>query len=422
VNIKNEIRNVIFVATAEDVVYAFDADDTSADTTTAVTGHDNNGNAVSLPESTKWLWRTSLGIPHVGDICGETVPPIVGVSSTPVIDVSGGVMYVVARDQHGESGMGHDYLHALSIETGQDLRNRQVTATDPVNGFVFNDACQRQRPGLLLQNGVVYLGYRTYTCDAGCPNNEPYRGWILGFRAPDFASAGVFTNSQSFDEWGMGVWASGNGLAGSDDGSIFYQTGNDVAPRLAALGDSFVKLHGDGTSLSMVSHYQPPAAINYKAGDTDLGAGGPMLLPNGKLVGGGKDGMFFVLSQSDLSIGPKNFQAFFNAFHLPTPGTANLDPSDSLIPNPYYNSPTTYSAKCPPASVFGVANEGQPCYIDVSEYKDGESFGPNIHSGPVFWRDSATHGYIYKMSEKDYLKSFDYDMTTSTRFPRRSPR
>ena len=414
VNIKNEIRNVIFATTAADIVYAFDADDVSADTTTSVNGYDNNGNLVPLPESTKWLWRASLGTPHVGDICGETVPPIVGITSAPVIDVSAGVMYVVARDQHDEHGMGHDYLHALDIETGHDLRNRQVKATDPVHGFVFNDACQRQRPALLLQNGVVYLGYGTYTCDAACSSTEPYRGWILGFRATDFAPAGAFTNSQSYGEGGMGVWASGNGLAGSDDGSIFYQTGNDIDSSLAVLGNSFVKLHGDGKTLSMTSHYQPPAADDYRAGDTDLGAGGPMLLPNGKLIGGGKDGMFFTLSQSDLSSKPASFQAFFNTFHLPTPGTAGLDPSDSLIPNPYYNSPTTYSAKCPPASVFGVADEGQPCYIDVADYKNGESFGPNIHLGPVFWRDSDKHGFVYKMAEKDYLKAFDYDIGAGT--------
>jgi hypothetical protein len=411
-NVRGEVRNVVFVATSENIVYAFDADDASADTTTNATGHDNAGNPVSLPESTRWLWRTSLGAPHVGNICGETVPPVVGITSTPVIDLSAGTLYVVARSQHGEAGMGHDDLHALNIETGQDTRSRRVAGTDPLHGLVFNDACQRQRPGLLLQNGIIYLGYATYSCDAGCPN-EPFRGWVLGFRAGDFASSGVFTNSQSADEGGMGVWASGNGLAGTDDGSVFYQTGNDQAPRLALLGDSFVKLHGDVSTLSMTSHYQPPAAANYKAGDTDLGSGGPMLLPGGKLIGGGKDGMFYVLSQQDLSSAPTHFQAFFNTFHLPTPGTPNLDPSNAQIPKPYYNSPTTYAAKCPHANPVGsVANEGQPCYIDVGQYKNGESYGPNIHGGPVFWQNSPTHGYIYKMPEKDYLKAFHYNVTT----------
>jgi len=341
-----------------------------------------------MQESTKWLWRTQLGSPHVGDICGETVLPIVGITSAPVIDVSAGVMYVVASDQGSDSGgMGHDYLHALDIETGNDLRKAQVKATDPLHGFVFNDACQRQRPGLLLQHGVVYLGYGTYTCDQPCPQNQPYRGWILGFNTADFTPAGVFTNSQSASEGGMGVWASGNGLVGSDDGSIFYQTGNDIDQSLAKLGDSFVKLQANGASLAIVSQYQPPAANSYRQGDTDLGAGGPMLLPNGKLVGGGKDGTYFVLSQTDLSNKPASFQAYFNTFHLPTPGTPGLDPSNAVIPNPYPNAPTTYATPCAslgPQGPTGVAYEDQPCYIDVGEYKNGEAFGPNLHMGPAF--------------------------------------
>ena len=407
VKIKGQTKNVIFVATAEDVVYAFDADDYSADTTVMVpaTGPGNPPPAtpVNVAESTKWLWRASLGSGQVGNICDETDPQIVGITSTPVIDVSGATMYVVARDQTGSTGAGYDYLHALDITTGLDTHPKQQIGgptspvKDPINGFVFNHDCQRQRPGLLLQKGTVYLGYATYTCDAACPS-DPYRGWIIGYRATDFAPAGVFTNSQSYPG-GMGVWASGNGLAGTDDGSIFYQTGNDKGASLAPLGDSFVKLVGDGTSLSLVSQYQPPDALNYKNGDTDLGSGGPMLLPNGMLIGGGKDGQFFVLSQSNLATSPVSFQAFFNTFHF-GPG---------VYP---YNSPGSYTTACPPASSYGVADVGLSCYIDPVDYQNGESFGPNIHTGPVFWQHSSTHALIYKMPEKDYLKAFDYDVAS----------
>src|SRR5712692_2283351 len=83
-------KNLVYVATSQDIVYAFDADDTSPD-------------AVSGGESTKAVWRRSIGTPHVGDICGETDPPIVGITGTPVIDVSAGRMYVVARDQIGRA-------------------------------------------------------------------------------------------------------------------------------------------------------------------------------------------------------------------------------------------------------------------------------------------------------------------------------
>jgi hypothetical protein len=408
VKINSKIKNVIYVATSEDVVYAFDADDTSPDTTVAATATGTGAgppfSTVNVPESTKWLWRTSLGSPHVGDICDETDPNIVGITSTPVIDVGAATMYVVARVQGRSSGLGHDYLHALDITTGKVLRKAQVSATVTVGSgsdaakIAFNDGCQRQRPGLLLQNGAVYLGYGTYNCDSNCADGDLYRGWVIGFNASDFSAAGAFTNSMSKSEGGMGVWASGNGLAGID-GAIFYQTGNDI-PALAPLGDSFVKLQIGANSLTLASSYQPPLALDYSQGDTDLGSGGPMLLPNGKLIGGGKDGRFFVLSQGNLSATPMNFQAFFNSFHWG--------------PGPYTPVPATpvWPTACNPLSgpVGQVANQGQPCFIDPSEYAKGEAYGANIHGGPVYWQNTPSHGFVYKMPEKDYLKAFEYDI------------
>jgi hypothetical protein len=388
-------KNLVFIATSEDVVYAFDADDTSAD-------------VVSGGESTKAVWRTVIGTPHVGDICAETDPPVVGITSTPVIDVVAGRMYVVARDQRGDGGMGVDVLHALDIATGADLRHVIVTANATIGKMTvaFQPACQRQRPGLLLQNGNVYLGYGTYSCDAGCPDS-PYRGWVIGFRASDFAPAGAFTNSLAPAEGGMGVWASGNGLAGSDDGTaIFYETGNDIGGSgLLANGDAFIKLTSAPTALSFAARFQPANANDLRVGDTDLGSGGPMLLPGGKLVGGGKDGAFYVLPQSNLTTGATSFQAFYNSFHYG--------------PAPYpYNSPPVYATECPLDDPVGhVANQDQHCWINPSLYPAGESYGPNIHGGPVYWGTDATHGLVYKMAEKDYLKAFAYDVSSGTLNP-----
>jgi hypothetical protein len=389
-------KNLVFVATSQDIVYAFDADDASPDT-------------VSAGESTKYVWRRQIGTPHTGDICGETDPPVVGVTSTPVIDVSAGRMYVVARDQHGMSGLGVDVLHALDIATGADVKSVVVggSASAGRTTLRFNATCQRQRPGLLLQNGNVYLGYGTYTCDASCPNNEPYRGWIIGYRASDLTPAGAFTNSLAPGEGGMGVWASGNGLAGSDDGSaIFYQTGNDIGgSSVLHNGDAFIKLTSTSTSLSFAARYQPANAGDLRAGDTDLGSGGPMLLPGGRLVGGGKDGAFYVLPQSNLTSGSTGFQAFYNTFHAG--------------PTPYpFNAPAVYPTQCPlDVAVGHVANKDQHCWIDTALYPKGESYGPNIHGGPVYWATDATHGLVYKMPEKDYLKAFAYDAAAGTLDP-----
>lgn len=208
----------------------------------------------------------------------------------------------------------------------------------------------------------------------------------------------------------MGVWASGNGLAGSDDGSaIFYQTGNDLVGSGVLLnGDAFVKLTSTPGGLAFAARYQAAAAADLSAGDTDLGSGGPMLLPGGKLVGGGKDGAFYVLPQSDLTTGTTHFQAFFNTFHW------GKGPGWTWSPYPY-NAPPVYANECPlDVAVGHVANKDSTCWIRPTLYPKGESYGANIHGGPVYWPTNATHGFVYKMAEKDYLKAFRYDVAAGT--------
>ena len=73
-------HNVVFVATQNDTVYAFDADGLS----------------------TSALWSTSLGTPHKvsGSSTGTPMYPSVGVTSTPVIDPSTNTMYVFATTSY----------------------------------------------------------------------------------------------------------------------------------------------------------------------------------------------------------------------------------------------------------------------------------------------------------------------------------
>jgi len=151
VKVKGLLRNVIYVATAENVVYAFDADDYSADTTVMVSatgpGSPPPAAPVAVAESSKWLWRRSLGQGFVGGICDETDPQIVGITSTPVIDVGASTLYVVSRHPDPKAPTTwHDYLEALDIRTGKVLRSVQVGGTDPINQFTFNDVCYLKIP------------------------------------------------------------------------------------------------------------------------------------------------------------------------------------------------------------------------------------------------------------------------------------
>jgi hypothetical protein len=360
-------KNLFFVATSTNMVYAFDADDHSP------------GASAGL------AWKASLGptrLLNAAEICRETWGPV-GVTSTPVIDMASETIYVAARHWTGSTTPtpaggsrldGDYYLHALKLSDGTDrVAPRKIDGHDPVTGLDFLTFCQRNRPGLLLLNGIVYLGFGTFNCDSG-----PYRGWVLGYRASDLKPAAIFATSKTAGRAGCGVWQSGNGLVGTDDGYLYFETGNESQAG-DKLGDSFVRLRvlPQWPGLQEAGHFQPSNAAVLRPGDTDLGSGGPVMLPGQRLIGGGKQGRYYVLD----------------------PQTMKLT-QDATSPDPakvgegfqaFVNNDRNVAAD--QADLFRI-------------YATGELFGPNIHGGPCYWRGPS---FIYQMPEKDYLKAFFYD-------------
>jgi hypothetical protein len=383
------LKNLIFITTSKNNVYAFDADNSSTDPTTAP------------------IWQRNLCSSVKSSVCGETWSGLVGVTSTPVIDPSTNTLYAVPRcsDGTGNATDGAIFIHAINVADGSDRVPRiQISATDPGNAAVhFDFHCQRQRPGLLLSQGVVYAGFATFSCDASC-GNIPYHGWLLGYRASDLQQVAVYDTSPGAGQ--AGIWQTGNGVAASSDGSIYFETGN--GPTSEPLQDSFVKLTPTGPSgLTLFKGKAPNDADILSNGDTDLGSGGPMLLPNGRLIGGGKQGRYYVLDQGTMNLsqdstpdalGYDGFQAFINTYH--NDSTKDACPAAGG------------AAGCDPTGKGTTA--GPACFIDPKRYSVGELCGPNIHGGPVFLQTSNTSGFVYEMPEKDFLKGFKYDFTTKT--------
>lgn len=400
------VKNLIIVTTSLNNIYAFDASNRDP----------NAGSAATI-------WQRNLCSSVHSGVCSETASGFVGITSTPVIDVLTQTMYVVARCSNGSGGPldGAIFIYAINIADGAiRMGPVQIQATNPnAPHDAFNFRCQRNRPGLLLSKGIVYAAFATFSCDAGCgpsgSNNPPYRGWVLGYRASDLGQAAVFATSGTGGGQ-VGIWQTGNGLAAAADGSIFFETGN--GPSAEPLQDSFVKLIPTNSSpgLALANSFHPNNAFNappnpwavgtgprnsLNVGDTDLGSGGPMLLPSGRLIGGGKQGRYYVLDQGNMSLtqdarplsqGFDGFQAFINTYHNVS------DPQHPECPS------------APPAAGCDwTANSGQ-CYINPTRYGDGELCGPNIHGGPIYWQRDANTGTIYEMPEKDFLKGFSYDL------------
>ena len=150
-------HNVVFVATENDSVYAFDADQYG-------TGSP--------------LWHSSLL--KVGETpqTGASITPAQGVTSTPAIDLSSNTLYVVSSQQAGSSAFFR--LHALDLITGAEKFGGPVVVTasvpgtnsDSVNGVVSLTTSCVQRAALLLADSSVFIGF------GGC-----HSGWLLAYNA-----------------------------------------------------------------------------------------------------------------------------------------------------------------------------------------------------------------------------------------------
>ncbi len=271
---KDHRFNVVYVATENDSVYAFDADQMH----------------VVAP-----LWKRSfLHLPVVTTVPSadvfskyphQDIEPSIGITSTPVIDLTTNTMYVVAMTkEHGNQYV--QLLHALDITTGTDRPGSPITifalikgeAYDRSNaGISFDTRQANQRPALLLLNNVVYIAW------GGFGDTDPYHGWLLGYtyNGRAFRLVDVFNTTPDGQEGG--IWMSGAGPAADSQGNIYLTTGNgtfDVAQSgQRDAGSSFVKLstqHG----IVLSDYFTPFNHQCLDSRDEDLGAGGVLLLPD----------------------------------------------------------------------------------------------------------------------------------------------
>ena len=290
------MHNVVYVATEHDSVYAFDADG-------------------KIPEP---LWKVSFAHPDAGvtavpgrDVDCPFITPEVGITSTPVIDLPTGTLYVLARTKQRKGMLGADEyvqrLHALAITTGVEKFGGpvEIRASVPGKGagssggqVSFNPLRDNPRASLLLVNDRVYLTWAS-SCDVG-----PYHGWVMAYDAHTLAQTGVFNASPDAQE--SGIWAGDTGPAADQDGNIFVATGNgifDAASHGRDYGDSVLKLGWKSGKLDLLDYFTPYNQDSLNRNDKDLGSGGVVLLPDEPgskvhaLVVTGKGGVIHVINR-----------------------------------------------------------------------------------------------------------------------------
>jgi hypothetical protein len=255
-------RNVVYIATVNNSVYAFDAD-FAGGLGAAAPLWSRNFNNGGRPSN-----RT-----EVGQACGSynDFSGNIGVVGTPVIDGGSRTFYVVTRTVEG--GAFVQRLRALDIVTGNDRTGAVIIGT-------INPATNNQRPALALSQGRVYVAWSSY-CDT-----TPYNGRVLAFDAGTLAQVASFNVTPSGSEGG--VWMSGAAPPIDASGNLYYSTGNGTFDNATNLSESVVKL---GPTLARLDWFTPSNWQSLNNGDLDLGSAGPIFVPGSNLlVTGGKGG------------------------------------------------------------------------------------------------------------------------------------
>jgi hypothetical protein len=295
--------NVVFAATEHDSVYAFDADRNT-------TGPMGNG----------LLWKDSFLGPGITPFsttdaygCGQ-ISPEIGITATPVIDPDTNTIYVVAQTKEvvGSTTTYHQQLHALDIATGAEKFGGpvEITASVPGTGdsgsvVTFHARDYKERPGLVLLNGVVYTSWASH-CDINPMPTERAHGWVIAYNAHTLAQVAVFCTSPNGNL--NTIWQGNGALAADSQGNLYFETGNGSAgPSQGNYDEAFVKLSTDG-GLSVADYFIPANFQALDAADRDIGSGAPIALPDQAgsnahphlLVGAGKDGRIFLIDRDNM--------------------------------------------------------------------------------------------------------------------------
>lgn len=288
-------HNILIVATVNDTIYTYDADDPLVIAPYWTNSFINPPNIVA-PNNADESAIGACGGNYL-DYSGKF-----GIVGTPVIDPASDTLYVVARTK--EFGTNFvQRLHALDLTTGLDRSNSPVviTATYPGVGagssggiITFDPLRHNQRPALALVNGVVYISWSSH-CD-----NPPYHGWVIGYDASTLQQVAVFNDTPNGAAGG--IWMSGQGPSADDSGNIYLTVGNGTVDG-TDYGESFLKLSptNSGTRMNVSSYFIPLNWPTLNSTDADLGSAGLLLIPGTTLaISGGKQGLLYLVNRDSM--------------------------------------------------------------------------------------------------------------------------
>jgi hypothetical protein len=269
-----KLHNVLLIATAQDYVYAFDADGKNP--------------------SPGYLWRRSLlGAGETwgsySDVETVDIKPNIGIIGTPVVSRASGTIYVLAKSKTSGTTKYVQRLHALNIANGAEKLNGPTVIKATVKGLgdggttvTFDPFRENQRPALLLaptpgagSGNSVIIGWASHG-DHGL-----WHGWLIAYDAANIShQVGAWTDTPNGINGG--IWMSGGGPSSDGSGNIFATDGNgkfDANTGGSDYGDSAFRLTLDSSGLVLRDYFTPDDqdALNHQ--DKDMGTSAVVLLP-----------------------------------------------------------------------------------------------------------------------------------------------
>ena len=304
-------KDVLYVATENDTVYAVDAQSISASSATI-------------------LWKTRVlptgESPATSLPCGNISPN--GITATPVIDRTRNAIYVEAMSQDSAGNIIHR-LHALDLTNGNELFGgpTAITATYPGTGghssggvVTFDPSVQHDRAALLESGNTIYTAWSGLWGDCG-----PYSAWVIAFDAGTLKQTGAIDLVPNNS--GGGMWMGGGGPAADSSGSVYVISGNgfgDTPGTNSSYGNSFIRL-STSAGLKVGDYFTPFNTSSEDAADADFGSAGPLLLPDlvdannitrHLAVGAGKDGNLYVVDRDNMGQFNSTKNSVYQQFQL----------------------------------------------------------------------------------------------------------
>ena len=407
-------HNLLIVVTEHDSVYAFDADAGSP------------------------IWHVSAL--KAGEAtsdnrgCGQVAPEI-GITSTPVISRpkgSNGVIYLVAMSKDS-SGNYHQRLHALDATTGNELFKGPVdiaakfpgAGDNSSGGFVVFDPAQyKERSGLLLLNGMVYLTWASH-CDI-----RPYTGWVMGYSTTTLAQETVLNVTPNGDEGA--IWGAGAGLTADNLGNIFFLDANGVFdttlnsagfPSSGDYGNAFIRLTTKG-GLAVADYFEMDNGKQESELDVDLGSGGALLLPGMKdasgttwqlAAGAGKDSNLYLVNRTSMGKFTSSSNKIYQQLIGALPGGIWSSPA-------YFNGRLYYGPVSQPILAFQFKNAkllAKPATKTVNTFAypgTTPSISSNQNQNGIVWATENTNpAVLHAYSANNLIEIYNTNQAANGR-------